>query len=970
MELIGKKVIHGKYGDGLITNQSDAYVYVKFSTQEEIKTFPYPSSLGTFLTLCDTDMAERIEQVKKEGEMREAEKKAKLKKESNERYINEKLQVVTTAGNYMSVSPFHSVNEFCNKSKDAISAEIDYLRANGGKRYHIYDGERIETNDRRYIYSFETDSELHLPDETMIILWLQEVNYPGNVIACEDYNIMFSTNEDFGEHVSEMKLSAEPWQLLEALIERLDEMNELPSPAVKMLVCDGIKAIDCDGDIIKGQDAALSMATTRPITFVWGPPGTGKTQTLAAIAREHIRRGNRVLMLSYSNVSVDGAISRVYKMAPGSAPGVLVRYGYPRDKDLLNHEYLTSYNLAIQRYPELLRERTALNEERKRVGRASPRRVEIVKRLSQIRDVLKGEEKSIVHNAQFVATTVSKVQIDEAIYSQKFDAVIFDEASMALIPQIVFAASLTRKHFICLGDFCQLPPIVQSSNTSFLNADIFQYCGIVLAVENKWRHDWMCLLDTQYRMHSQIADFVGRNMYHGFLKSARGMDEKRNEIVLSLPMECRALGLVDLTGMMSVCTKTHDSSRINVLSAFIACGLAIEAAANSDVGIITPYNAQSRLIRAMTRDIEEQMTDLHPITCATVHQFQGSEKDIVIYDAVDCYRMTHPGILLTSLNNNYANRLLNVAMTRAKGKFIAIANTAYFENKSLSKRLLFEKLISHLQMSNGYMQGQEIYNPRLVYENQCLYYFDAKIADFIFFADIVKARSEIRIDIPGQLNASDAFISTLCNGLEEAKANGVKIFIRAENKQQLPAQLRRLSIENGFVANPVVVIDKRVVWFGEPPSGDQFISEGNNIETRFRPMIRFFGKYTAKILYGLLELSHTVDQTVVTGVGAIDLSDNFASYISAHKTCSKCGKPMRLIKSKNGKFFMGCTAYPACRNMEYLEPDFVNEYLFQKINGGVRCPQDGAPLEAERGPYGIYVKCYGKARHVFKLDEI
>ena len=63
----------------------------------------------------------------------------------------------------------------------------------------------------------------------------------------------------------------------------------------------------------------------------YGPPGTGKTQTLANIALKHMEKGERVLMLSYSNVSVDGALLRTARMAKDKMkPGIFVRYGYPK----------------------------------------------------------------------------------------------------------------------------------------------------------------------------------------------------------------------------------------------------------------------------------------------------------------------------------------------------------------------------------------------------------------------------------------------------------------------------------------------------------------------------------------------------------------------------------------------------------------------------------------------------------------
>ena len=91
--------------------------------------------------------------------------------------------------------------------------------------------------------------------------------------------------------------------------------------------------------------------------------------------------------------------------------------------------------------------------------------------------------------------------------------------------------------------------------------------------------------------------------------------------------------------------------------------------------------------------------------------------------------------------------------------------------------------------------------------------------------------------------------------------SGIKVYLRAENKQGIPPVLRSLAIENPFVANPVVLIDKKVVWFGMPSSDAKFKSEGSILHTRYRPVIRFEGSYTAASLYGFMEMSKTVDQS-------------------------------------------------------------------------------------------------------------
>ena len=65
-------------------------------------------------------------------------------------------------------------------------------------------------------------------------------------------------------------------------------------------------------------------------------------------------------MLSYSNVSVDGAILRVYKIRPPIYRASWYATVIPCSAELLDHEYLTSYRLALYNHPELEDERDSL----------------------------------------------------------------------------------------------------------------------------------------------------------------------------------------------------------------------------------------------------------------------------------------------------------------------------------------------------------------------------------------------------------------------------------------------------------------------------------------------------------------------------------------------------------------------------------------------------------------------------------
>ena len=98
----------------------------------------------------------------------------------------------------------------------------------------------------------------------------------------------------------------------------------------------------------------------------------------------------------------------------------------------------------MQKNPRLAQEYQKLLEEKKKLRKRAPERLEINNRLNKIRNYLLEKEKELIHKSAFVATTVSKATVDKAIYTQSFDVVIFDEASMAYVPQVIFAAGMAK----------------------------------------------------------------------------------------------------------------------------------------------------------------------------------------------------------------------------------------------------------------------------------------------------------------------------------------------------------------------------------------------------------------------------------------------------------------------------------------------------------------------------------------------
>lgn len=705
------------------------------------------------------------------------------------------------------------------------------------------------------MYAFETDLELHFPEGTNIKLWLPGNIVFGYVVSCENFTIVFKTKEYIGKIINSIEISFEQWKLLEALIERLDEMNPDKNSIAYEIACNGRKYILKNDKIKCGQDVALKKAALKGVTFIWGPPGTGKTEALADITHEHLSNGRRVLMLSYSNVSVDEAVLRVAKKHK-YPEGTIVRYGYPRRKELLESKSLHSFQYVLHKNSEKLNEYQILKEKIKKLKPKDPKRVDINKKLKTIHDYLIKKEKELIMHSSFVATTVSKAVMDNAIFMQQFDVVIFDEASMAYVPQIVFSAGIAKEYFVCIGDFNQLPAIVQTNNDDRLTKNIFEYTGITEAVENNQGHNWLVMLNSQHRMHKDIADFVSESMYNGLLNTSKEIIDSRNKIAISHPCPKTAMALVDLSGLYSACIQTKDGSRVNVLSALICIRLAEKNIDKYEIGIITPYNAQSRLILSMIRELQEHDKRWLNVTCATVHQFQGSEKPIIIYDAVDCFRMQYPGMLLTEQKNNMANRLFNVALTRAEGKFILIANIDYFERKNISDKLIFKNAINQILQKNQSVFGKSLLKEIVTddKENSSMIIKDKETSWKLFIKDISLAKKKIHIDMININVENKKLIKEFIKVLDKKRLEGLEICIRHTENIEIPSKLQQYSQCYKYTYNPITIIDKKIIWFGQPLYETDFISNHKVIKTEFFPCIRFEGVNMSKSLYSFTNI--------------------------------------------------------------------------------------------------------------------
>ena len=316
-----------------------------------------------------------------------------------------------------------------------------------------------------------------------------------------------------------------------------------------------------DGKRNDAQQEAIQKAIYNPVSFVWGPPGTGKTSTLGYIVANFVKRDKRVLFVSNTNRAVDvgmlSVMEALHAMNSSSEIPNITRFG-----DIaLASEALDRVHHAVQadarrvrlrqraaRYQQMLSNYKALQDEVEAIeldGKFASEDLEFqldaaiseirkqggLRRMEDLVDNLQQQLNNVDYyeliSKKAVGTTLAKVCTSDLFFDMDFDAVVVDESSMASLPFLAIMASRCAGNLIVAGDPMQLPPISMSKNaeaSKVLEQDIFAFASRAEQVSElfDW-HDFNPLqtsfFDTQYRLKEDLAEIISEVFYEGRLKT-------------------------------------------------------------------------------------------------------------------------------------------------------------------------------------------------------------------------------------------------------------------------------------------------------------------------------------------------------------------------------------------------------------------------------------------------------------------
>jgi DNA replication ATP-dependent helicase Dna2 len=375
------------------------------------------------------------------------------------------------------------------------------------------------------------------------------------------------------------------------------------------------------------QNEAVRRAVgAEDFALVHGPPGTGKTYTLARMVRALVARGDRVLLSAFTNRAVDNAIEALEEQGFTDVVRVGTESGVRED--------MQEYRLQTAGDP--------------------------------------GECAGHLRDAGVVAATTASCG-SRVMRDQDFDVAVVDEAGQLTEPGTLAATTLADR-FVLVGDHHQLPPVVQADDAiagdercADLGESLFQRL-----IERY--PDAGVMLDQQYRMAQRIQAFASREFYDGQLRPATGevaaqqVGDLAGVDADALPHHLQdGVAFVDPDGATDGNTNPTEAATVaEVVEAYLDAGLSL-----SEVGVIAPYRAQ---VAEINTHVPEA------VAVDTVDRFQGSSKEVIVISFVAT------GDLDSPIFEDY--RRVNVALTRAKKALVLVGDSDALSTDERYRRMV------------------------------------------------------------------------------------------------------------------------------------------------------------------------------------------------------------------------------------------------------------------------------------------
>lgn len=357
---------------------------------------------------------------------------------------------------------------------------------------------------------------------------------------------------------------------------------------------------------------------------------------------QHAERESRLGLLKRLSIMFRFNLSalKIFLQTPELAiPYLQQQFYIVRQRELTEEKAQLEQQLANYSFPEKMKE---LTEKSLRLFRAELSDIYQWKgerRVFEMRD-FRGQSDEFNREYPVVLSTTYSIKGTLNI-DHIYDYLIVDEASQVDLATGVLAFACAR-NIVIVGDLQQLPNVLNNRDIQTSEAIWSRYAlpevyhfsthSLLSSALAAWPEAPTVLLREHYRCHPKIINFCNQKFYDGKLIVMTADHDEPNVLTMyrTVPgnharghLNQREIDVIQKEVLPSLREKGYQS-----------------------IGVITPYKDQVAALQAQLGN---------SIEAATVHKFQGREKDAIVLTSVDS--------LITEFVDD--PRMLNVAVSRA-----------------------------------------------------------------------------------------------------------------------------------------------------------------------------------------------------------------------------------------------------------------------------------------------------------------
>lgn len=373
---------------------------------------------------------------------------------------------------------------------------------------------------------------------------------------------------------------------------------------------------------------------------IQGPPGSGKSHTAGHIICRLIQEGKKVGVTALSHKVITNLLTKVWEIA--------------------EEQKLTA--TMIQK-----------------VGNDFKDDVPWQKTVSEPTEHRKFEDANVIAGTPFMWS--------KEIYQNSVDYLFVDEAGqLSLIDTL--AVSHCCSNLVLLGDPQQLKQPQKGVHPDGTDVSALEH---ILQGNKTISNEQGVFLGETWRMHSLVNAFVSELFYENRLKSKEHLDVQQ---VVGSNFTTAGLQLEEVLHAGNSNSSSEEVDKVAEIVTQLTSGAVTfkneegqtATLTESDIKVITPYNAQVQAIKKRLPDLE----------VGTVDKFQGQEAPVIIYSVASSSLEDAP----RGMDFIFSPNRFNVAVSRARTLFIMVANPAIFHAECKSPK--------QIKLANSFCRFKEL----------------------------------------------------------------------------------------------------------------------------------------------------------------------------------------------------------------------------------------------------------------------